>query len=88
MIEKEYANGESPLFRALYIRQTWGGVPRNLFLINVLACVFGVVILGTWLIGGLGIVLHFLFRYFTSNDADFFNVFTQYIRSKDYYRAE
>ena len=83
MVERDYRTGEAPLFRALYVR-----VPRNLFLINVLTCVFAVIILGTWFIGAIGIALHFLFRYFTSQDADFFNVFTHYLRSKNYYRAE
>ena len=82
MVERDYRTGEAPLFRALYVRQTWGGVPRRLFLINV------VIILGTWFIGAIGIALHFLFRYFTSQDADFFDVFTHYLRSKNYYRAE
>ena len=63
MVERDYRTGEAPLFRALYVRQTWGGVPRNLFLINVLTCVFAVIILGTWFIGVVGIALHFLFRY-------------------------
>ena len=48
MVERDYRTGEAPLFRALYVRQTWGGVPRNLFLINVFICVFAVIILGTW----------------------------------------
>ena len=88
MVERDYRTGEAPLFRALYVRQTWGGVPRNLFLINVLTCVFAVIILGTWFIGVVGIALHFLFRYFTSQDADFFDVFTHYLRSKNNYRSE
>ena len=65
MVERDYRTGEAPLFRALYVRQTWGGVPRRLFLINVFICVFAVIILGTWFIGVIGIALHFLFRYFT-----------------------
>ncbi len=88
MIEKEYKQGESPLFRALYIRQTWGGVPRTLFLINVLVCIFSVVILGTWIVGAVGLAVHFIFRYLTSQDADFFTVFLNFLQSKDYYRAE
>lgn len=88
MVEREYAQGEAPLFRALYIRQTWGGVPRNLFLINVLVCVFSVIILGTWFIGAIGILLHFLFRFFTAKDPDFFDVFLNYLKNKDLYRSE
>ena len=88
MVERDYRTCDAPLFGALFVRQTWGGVPRNLFLINVLTCVFAVFILETWFIGVVGIALHFLIRYFTSQDADLFDVFTHYLRSKNYYRSE
>lgn len=78
----------APLKRALTEKLTWGGVPRNLFLLNVLVCVFAVVILKTWTILLLGFICHFFLKFFTQKDPEFFGIFIQYLRTKDYYRSE
>lgn len=75
----------SPIKKALITRQLWGGVPRMLFLINVIINIFIIMVFKFWYIVILGVLCHLIFRFFTDKDVDFLDVFIRYLKTKNYY---
>lgn len=67
--------------RSLTQPMYWMGVPRNLFLLEVLIGIIGAVIVKTFWIPVIVICCHFLFRFLGQQDPEFHTVFW---RSKDY----
>ena len=70
-----------PLHRSLTQPIFWGGVPRNLLLLEVLVGIIGGIFFKTILVPVLCIAAHYLFRFLGQHDPDFLGVFW---RSKDY----
>lgn len=82
-------NGFSaPIKQALTARQYWGGVPRNMFLVNVVGNVLILLVLKTWIVLVFGLLVHVLCRFFADRDPDFFDIFTRYLLRKKYYWPE
>lgn len=78
----------APVKKALTARQYWGGVPRGLFLINVVSNILILIVLKTWIIVIFGLLIHFICRFFADKDPDFFDIFLRYLIRKPYYYEE
>lgn len=74
-----------PIHRSLVQPLLWMGVPRNLFLTNIFAVVFGAIFLKTWTVLFIGIGVHFVFKYLGSKDPQFHQVFFRSKSHKLYY---
>lgn len=72
---------EIPIHRSLTTPMFWGGVPRNLLILEVIVGVFGGLLLKTFIVPILAVAAHFLFRYLGQQDPQFHEVFW---RAKDY----
>lgn len=72
---------EAPLHRSLTKPLYWGGVPRNILLLEVVVGVLGGIILKTFVIPVLAVGVHFIFKYLGTQDPYFLDVFW---RGKDY----
>lgn len=77
-----------PIHKSLTKRLTWGGVPRLLFMINILIGGMLIIAFKSVKIALPLVGLHFLFRYFAQKDPDFFDIFLQYLKTKTFFWSE
>lgn len=74
-----------PIHRSLIRPILWMGVPRTIFIGNLLFILLGSILLKTWTVLFVGIASHFLFKYLTSKDHQFFDIFLRAKKHKLYY---
>ena len=76
---------EIPIHRSLVQPLFWMGVPRNLFISNILIAILGGLFLKTWTVIFAAIAAHFVFKYFGEKDPQFHLVFWRSRSHKSYY---
>ena len=76
-----------PLYRSLTEYILFMGVPRSCIIYNSGAAIFMILTLGLsyWYLLTLNVIVHFAFRYFSQDDAQFFDCFVVYTYKHDYY---
>ena len=76
-----------PLSRSMTEYILFMGVPRNCLVFNAGAAIFVLLTFGLsyWYILLANIAVHFTFRYFSQDDAQFFDCFSNYTYKRDYY---
>lgn len=76
-----------PIHRSLVKPLLWMGVPRNLFILNLMLAIIGGLYVRSFLIVFICIGIHFVCRYLTEQDSQFHLVFWRslFIKNK-YYR--
>lgn len=85
MEEQQVPGFEIPLNRALTEKMLWCGVPRELFLLNILSAVFIVAILHFFSWIPVAIIGHFVFFILAKDDPFVFDIFIRYQSTKKYY---
>lgn len=63
----------------------WAGVPRELFLLNLLVSILMIMIFHFWYFLLLSGTLHLLFVYLGKQEPLFYEIFFRYNRTKKYY---
>ncbi len=63
----------------------WDGVPRELFLLNLLVSILMIMIFHFWYFLLLSGALHLLFVYLGKQEPLFYEIFFRYNRTKKYY---
>ena len=76
---------EIPIHRSLVIPLYWMGVPRNLFIAEILFAVLGGIFMKTWTVLFVAVAAHYLFRHLGQQDPQFHQVFWQGKGHKSYY---
>ena len=76
---------EIPIHRSLVQPLYWMGVPRNLFISEILLGVLGGIFFKTWTVIFVLGALHYLFRYLGQQDPQFHLVFLRAREHKNYY---
>ena len=76
-----------PLYRSMTEYILFMGVPRDCLIFNVGTAVFVLMTFGLsyWYILLANIVIHFVVRYFSQEDAQFFGCVSRYTYKRDYY---
>lgn len=76
---------EIPIHRSLVVPRLWMGVPRKMFITELLLGVTGGIFLKTWTVLFVVIGLHYLNRHLTKKDPLYLQVFLRAIRHKKFY---
>lgn len=78
---------EVPIHRSLTEPILYGGVPRDVMILNVTLA--GATIVGAhlWYAAPIFLFVHFLAVYLSKKDAQFFDIFLNQIQRKPYYDA-
>ena len=76
---------EIPIHRSLVKPLYWMGVPRNLFITEILFAVLGGIFMKTWTVLFVAVAAHYLFRHLGQQDPQFHQVFWQGKSHKSYY---
>ncbi|MGL5271566.1 MAG: VirB3 family type IV secretion system protein [Selenomonadaceae bacterium] len=76
---------EIPIHRSLVKPLYWMGVPRNLFIAEILFAVLGGIFMKTWTVLFVAVAAHYLFRHLGQQDPQFHQVFWQGRSHKSYY---
>lgn len=76
---------EVPIHRALVQPLYWMGVPRNIFIGEIVFAVIGGLIFKTFTVIFITVAAHYLFRYLGQQDAQFHEVFWYSRLHKNYY---
>ena len=84
---KEISWTHLPLFRSLTEYILFMGVPRNCLIYNFGAAIFVMLTFGLayWYLLIASVLIHFVFRHLSQEDAQFFECFNNYTYKRDYY---
>lgn len=85
-MEKEDIVWEVPVHRSLTKPVYWMGIPRGLFIIELVLGAFGGLIFKTFLIIFFLVFLHMVFKYLGDKDPLFHEVFMRSLRHDLFYR--
>lgn len=76
---------ELPVFRFIAEPMLLMGCPRDLIILNFAIGAIFILALSTFMVLPINILLHYLTKYATKQDPEFFNCLKRHIWRKDYY---
>lgn len=86
-MEKEDIVWEVPVHRSLTKPVYWMGVPRGLFIIELMIAVLGGLIFKTFLVIVFALIAHVIFKFLGDKDPLFHEVFMRSLRHDLFYRG-
>ena len=85
-MEKNLPEGyEIPIHRSLVAPLYWMGIPRNLFIGEIVFAVLGGLIFKTFTVIIIAAIAHYIFRFLGQQDAQFHEVFWHSRQHKNFY---
>ena len=76
---------EIPIHRSLVEARLWMGVPRKMFIVEILSAIAGGVFMKTWTVLFVAVGIHYLNRHLTQKDSRFLEVFVRSLQHKKFY---
>ena len=86
-MEKENVVWELPVHRSLTKPVYWMGVPRGLFILELLFAVLGGIIFKSFIVIVIAVIAHLIFKFLGNSDPLFHEVFMRSLRHDMFYRS-